>query len=149
MPYTFRLMQAIHDEEANLRQKQVFHIIGPGLVVLLLWLFAGEMTVRVLNAPDLFGIGMLDVLCYGLLWTSVLLGLSKGYSLDKWLEGWLFLTAEHKRRVAKIEAVIVNLGNTEQSKTAAAVQSNARSSEDDPWMRALQTSVPAPERECP
>ena len=137
MPYKLRLAQAIRDEEAKYLQERVFHILGPGIVILAFIAFVGWLAVRVIKTPELFGGGAFDLIGYGTLGVAISLSLAKGYTIDKWLSVGQELSTAHLARIARIEAVITLMENGELEKTAG-----APSVPDDPWTRALSPETP-------
>ena len=138
MPFRARLLQAIRDEDAKLLQRQAFHVLGPGAVVLIFIVLVGELAVRLVNAPEFFGGGMADIFGYGVIGVFVLVGITKGYVFDKWVGGWLHLTAAHELQVAKIEAVIERLENEGLAAPASTAGAGEVSPQDDAWLRALR-----------
>ncbi len=142
MPYRARLLQAIRDEDAKLLQRQAFHIIGPGAVVLIFIVLVGELAVRLVNAPEFFGGGMADIFGYGAIGVFVLVGITKGYVFDKWVGGWLHLTAVHELQVAKLKAVIERLENEGLAAAGPVAEGGGSSPQDDAWLRALRQPEP-------
>lgn len=142
MPLKSRLIQAIRDEEAKLRTEQALHIAGPGAVVGLFIAIAGWFAVRVIRAPELFGGGAFEIIGYGFLGGVIVSSLTKTYSVERWLDGWVQLRKAHLERIARIEAVMAKLEQDELARAtelAAAGEAPAQP-DSDPWMRALATS---------
>lgn len=139
MPFKSRLIQAIRDEEAKLRTEQAIHVAGPGVVLIAFMAIAGWLAVRVIRAPELFGGGAFEVIGYGFLGVVIAGWLTKGYTLEHWLERWVQLRKEHLERVAKIEAVMAKLERDELEKVELAAGVPPPQPDDDPWLRALAT----------
>lgn len=138
MPFKSRLIQAIRDEEGKLLTEQAFHIAGPGVVIAGFIAIAGWFAVRVIRAPELFGGGAFEVIGYGFLGVVIALWLTKGYTFEKWLDGWVQLGKAHLERVAKIEAVMAKLERDELERIGLATGTgDASAPQDDPWRRAL------------
>lgn len=141
MPFKSRLIQAIRDEEAKLRTEQALHIAGPGAVVSVFIAIAGWFAVRVIHAPELFGGGAFEIIGYGFLGVVIVSSLTKAYSVEHWLDGWVQLRKAHLERVAQIEAVMARLEQEELERAGVAAIGDAPTQPgDDPWMRALATS---------
>lgn len=149
MPFKSRLIQAIRDEEARLRTDQALHVAGPGAIVAIFIAVAGWFAVRVLHAPELFGGGAFEIACYGFLGAAIVSSLTKRYSLERWLDGWVQLRKAHLERVARIEAVMAKLEQDELERAAesAAAAGEAPAADDDPWMRALTQQKEAAAKE--
>lgn len=149
MPFKSRLIQAIRDEEAKLRTEQMLHIAGPGAIVGIFIAVAGWFAVRVIHAPELFGGGAFEMVCYGFLGAAIVSSLTKRYSLERWLDGWVQLRQAHQERVARIEAVMAKLEQEELERVAglAATGDAAAQPDGDPWMRALATQKEAAAKE--
>jgi hypothetical protein len=144
MPHKARLLQAIRDEDAKLMQHRAFHIVGPGVVILVFAALAGELAVRVVKAPALFGGGTADLIGYGLAGVLLLLGITKGYAFDKWAEGWQHLQAVHDHQVGKIRSAMELLDAAESVKDGAIASGD--NPPQDAWQRALRQPRPSEER---
>lgn len=140
MPFKSRLIQAIRDEEAKLQTEQAIHIAGPGAVVGLFIAVAGWLAVRVIHAPELFGGGAFEIVGYGFLGVVIVSSLTKAYSVEHWLDGWVQLRKAHLEKVARIEAVMARLEQEELERADVAAIGDATQPDGDPWMRALTTS---------
>lgn len=140
MPFEIRLAQAIRDENARALQQQIFHIVGPGTLLLLFVGLVGSLAVRLVGAPAVFGGGAWDVIGYGFLGVVMSLWLSKRYVLDRWLDAWYHIEKVRQANVAKIEAVIARMEAEERQKAEAAGKAEtAAAPRPDPWRRALST----------
>lgn len=150
MPHKARLLQAIREADAKLLQHQAFHILGPGAVILIFIVLAGEVAVRLVKAPELFGGGLVDVMGYGAIAIAIILWVSKGYAYDKWMEGWLHMRGTHEYQVKKITAVIERLERAERGEAEPEPVFNPGSlpPPSDAWQAALRHSKPTEKTEA-